>query len=357
MPDWAMSGRRDAYRFVTADPFTLSDVGQIEMIPSECSITYGYYTDNYATARLTAPDSYDGGLIRIYHNVTLPDGTDEEECLGTFFVDSVERNATAGMVRQSMDCYSTLWRLSQDALAEDYVVARNTVCLNGLGGLITAEGARAMVYPGVDAEKTHTIDFRIATGENRLDAVNAYAGWCGWTVGVDDYGYQTIEVYTPPANRSPSYTFEAGANCVYVPDSSETFTGDVCNRVVARWSREKAPDGFNGVTSMRSVADLPKGNPYSFEACGRRITHVLDVDPCSQAELNAKAQQYLAQHDAAIRYFEIEHVGIPYLRPGMTVTYIDERNEDALLCEVTQMDIGTLGPLCMTKTKLKVVDA
>lgn len=354
--DWGASGRRDTYRFTKVDPFTLSDKGQMEALPGECSITYGYYTDNYATAQITAPDSYDGGLIRIYHTTELPDGTSEEECLGTFFVESTERRATAGFVKQSMDCYSTLWRLSQDALPYDYVVRANSLCIDGLKGLITAEGAKAITSNDVDASRRHTIDVRIATGENRLDAVNAYAGWCGWTVGVDDYGYQTIDVYTPPINRSPSYTFEAGANCVYVPDSSETFTGDICNRVVARWSQEKVPDGFT-VNSMRAVADLPKGNPYSYEACGRRITHVLDVDPCSQSELNAKAQQYLSQHDAAIRYFEIEHVGIPHLRPGMTVTYIDERNEDALLCEVTQMDIGTLGPLCMTKTKLKVVDA
>lgn len=351
--DWAASGRRDSYSFTKVDPFTLVDMGSLEAIPSECSITYGYYTDNYATATIVSPDAYDGGLIRVYHTVVMPDGTRTEECLGTFFVESCERKATAGMVRQTMTCYSTLWRLSQDALAKDYVVAKNSSCLAGLSGLITAEGAR-VIASGELPSKTHTVDVRFPAGENRLQCAYTYAGWCNWELGVDDFGYQTIKPYTPPANRSVKYVFEDGAGCVYVPDSTETYTGDICNRVVARWSKEKAPDGFN-VSSMRSVADLPAANPYSYLNAGRRITHVLDVEPCTQTELDNVARNYLAQHDAAIRYFEIEHVGIPDLRAGDAVTYIDHRNDEVLTCEVTQMDVQSLTPLMMTKTKLKVI--
>lgn len=349
--DWGASGRRDAYRFTAVDPFSLADIRTIEAIPDSCSLTYGYYTDNYLSATLSLPERFEGSMLRVYHETDLPDGSHVEECLGTLFVDSQERRRSEGFDTWQLTCYSTLWRLSQDALASDYVVNAGSSCIAGLSGLISAEGASVKASPELPS-KTHTKDVRFVAGDNRLESANVYAGWCGWHIGVDDYGYNTIGLYTPPANRSPVYAFEAGETCVYVPDSDETFTGDVCNRVIARWSEEKPPAGYN-VTSMRAVSDLPATNAYSYQRAGRRITHVLDVEPCSQAELQAAADSYLSEHDAAIRYFEIEHAGIPHLRAGDTVTYTDRG--ETLLCEVTQMSISKLAPLMMTKSKLKVV--
>ena len=86
------------------------------------------------------------------------------------------------------------------------------------------------------------------------------------------------------------------------------------------------------------------------------MTHVLKVtEPKSAADLLAIAQDYLSEHDAATRYIEIEHVGIPHLRAGDVVTYTNAKaGEMGLVCEVTQMDI-TPGPLMLTKSKLKVI--
>ena len=129
----------------------------------------------------------------------------------------------------------------------------------------------------------------------------------------------------------------------------------MCNRVVALWSREKdAGDGYG--TSARAVADLGSASPYSYQRCGRRMTHVLKVtEPKTSAQLASMAKDYLAQHDAAIRYLEIEHVGIPHLRAGDCVTYTNTLAGDVnLVCEITQMDV-TLGPLMVTRSKLKVI--
>ena len=108
MPDWGMSGRKDIYRFAQVDPFSLDEINEIECIASDCSITYGYYTDNYSSATIVTPDTYTGGFIRIEHTVELPDGTTEKEVLGTFIVDSVERTKDVGFVKQSLSCYSTM---------------------------------------------------------------------------------------------------------------------------------------------------------------------------------------------------------------------------------------------------------
>lgn len=360
MPDWGMSGRRDSYAFTAVDPFTLMEQGPLDCIPEECSITYGFYTDNRVQATITMlEDSYReavGNLIRVSHSVELPDGTTETEVLGTFFIDSAEKEQSAAITKRVCNCYSTMWRLSQDYLASDFVMKKNQACATRLSYLMSSEGATVILGAGVTASKVHTQDARFKIGSNRLECSNTYAGWCGWQIDVDDYGRQVINVYTPPELAAPSHFFEDGQNCTYLPAIKETFTGEVCNRVVAMWSREKAGSDGLGL-SGRQVADLPSGNPYSYEQCGRRITHVLKVkEPMAASDLLKAAKDYLASHDAAIRFLEVEHVGIPNLRAGDTVTYTNAKAGDFnLLCEVTQMDIRSLGPLMICRSKLKVV--
>lgn len=357
MSDWGMSGRRDSYRLVQVDPFTLVENEEIEFIPSECSLTYGYYTDNYLSSTLVCPDTYTGGFLRLSHEVTLPDGTQESEVLGTLIVDSAERTRNEGFVRQTLTCYSTLWRLSQDYLPKDFVRKSGQTVEGGIRAMCTAEGAIMLTSPEIDTTATHSKDVRFPSGENRLESLNTYCGWKNWQLTVDDYGRQILQEYTPPNQREIAYTFEAGDNCVYLPDSDETYTGDICNRVVAKWSRETTGNDGLGLSDVVTL-DLPDSNPLSYQVCGRRITTVLNVaTPVDHVTLTKMARDYLSEHDAAIRYFEIEHVGIPNLRAGDVVEYLNPlEGQDALLCEITQMDISALSPLMMTRSKLKVIE-
>lgn len=360
MTDWGMSGRRDTYRVTAVDPFSLIEQGELDAFMGECSVTYGAYTDNLESATIMLTEESwtraRGNLLRIHHHVELPDGTEADEILGTFFADTAEKEYEPGIQKRRCSCYSTMWRLSQDSLAADYIVKKGASCLTGLTNLIKAEGATVIAGASATSSgRTHTTDVRFPVGSNRLESANTYAGWCNWIIGVDDYGRQTIDAYVNPANRQTVHDFTDGEDCTYLPAIKETFTGDVCNRVVAIWSREKdAGDGYG--TSARAVADLPASSPLSYQACGRRMTHVLTIsDPKTAAELATIAKDYLSQHDAETRYLEIQHVGIPNLRAGDCVTYTNEGAGDwRLVCEVTQMDIST-GPLMLTKTKLKVI--
>lgn len=362
MTDWATSGRRDSYRFAAVDPFSLMELWELDCVPGECSITYGYYTDNKAQATISILESsYPkalGNLVRVSHTIQLPGSEPEEEVLGTFFPEKAEKDGSQRIPTRKMNCYSTMWRLSKSALTADHVFRTGDYCFAGISRLMEGGGCTVVQGQGVDTGRTHTVDGRFAVGANRLESANEYAGWCDWQVTVDDYGRQVVSGYVPPANRSPKMAFEAGANCVYLPKLKETGTGELYNEVVAIWSRESDPgDGFGLCDS--AYAKLPIDNPMAYERCGMKLTGVLNLrEPCSHADLQAKADAYLAEHDAAIRYIEIEHVGIPHLRAGDTVLYSNPETGDAnLLCEITQMGINGLSPLCLTKTKLKVVGA
>ena len=360
--DWGQSGRRDSYGFAAVDPFTLVEIAELECFPSECSVTYGFYTDNKAQANIVmTEESYgiaEGNLVRITHTVELPDGTTETEALGTFFIDEAAKTTEGGIRKRECTCYSTMWRLSQSALTADFVFRTGASCLDGITSLMQDGGSTVIQGQGASTTRVHTCDGRFALGSNRLKCANEYAGWCGWIVGVDDYGRQVVSEYIQPADRAPKHDFSDGADCTYLPSMRETNTGEIANEVIAFWSREKDPgDGFG--TAGRAYAALPDASPYSYASCGVRMTGVLKLsEPCSQADLQAKADAYLAEHDAAIRYMEIEHVGIPHLRAGDTVYYTNAATGDAnLLCEITQMQISALGPLMLTKSKLKVVSS
>ena len=358
--DWGASGRRDSYSFAAVDPFTLMEIQPVECVADSCSITYGFYTDNKAAATLVIPeDSWGavrGNLVRIEHTVELPTGERESEVLGTFFVDSSDKETKTAIPLRRCSCYATMWRLSQSALTTDFVFRTGDSCLQGLTRLMQGGGCTVVTGDGVADTRAHTCDGRFALGSNRLECVNEYAGWCGWIVGADGYGRQVLDKYVPPANRAASYVFENGANCTYLPAIKETSTGELYNEVVAYWSREKDPGDGLGLYG-RAYAELDQANPYSFASCGLRMTGVLQMrEPMAQADLQKAADDYLAEHDAAIRYIEIEHVGIPHLRAGDTVYYTNNAAGDAnLLCEITQMQVSSLGPLMLTKSKLKVV--
>ena len=110
--DWGASGRVDTYSLKAVDPFTLKNVETLQFDPSSSSITEAYYSDNYSSASITLEGSdyvKDGSerLLRIYHDVTAGDGTKFSEVLGTFFVDSMTRNAKWHRQSRNLACYST----------------------------------------------------------------------------------------------------------------------------------------------------------------------------------------------------------------------------------------------------------
>ena len=77
-----------------------------------------------------------------------------------------------------------------------------------------------------------------------------------------------------------------------------------------------------------------------------------------QEELTAKAQDFLTLHCGGAVYYEVEHAGIPGLRPGMTVRYVNDLDYSPgidCLCVVSEMSIAELSPMCMTKTKMRAL--
>lgn len=345
------------------DPFTLQDVREVDFDAANSSVTYAYYSDNYSSASINLEGSdYVGDtgqeyLLRVQHTVTA-DGTTASETLGTFFVDSMGKTALRRRQTRALSCYSTWLRSTADSLVDDFGRAQGYSVVQAIREVVEADGGHLRVMQGVDVSRTfgNPIGFEIGTAKSTV--ASTMAGWIDCTLKPGDDGYIELSKYVDPSQKAPAYTFTEGEGCVYVGGVDwSTNRDEVLNRVVAYYSRESKQDDDPYPLTDRVMVDLPSTNRFSYERVGRRKSEVLNVtDPCSHDELLSKAQTHLNENSGEILYVEIEHVGIPGLRAGDTVVYRNDIDEDGLRVQglVTQMEISSLAPGCMCKSKIKI---
>lgn len=362
MTDWGRSNRADRFEFVSCDPFTLEELETIEVDQKRSSITWGYYTDNVYSGTITAADSNEllrNRLIRVRHVVTA-DGAEESQVLATMFVNATAGTARFGLRAVKANCYSTLWRFTQDVLISDFYRKAGYNVVQAIRDLVEGEGGKLRVLDGVNTQKTFGNAIWFELGTNRMNVINTIAGWIGCQVGCDGFGFVTIQPYVEPALRAVRYVFEAGANCTYLPGvSEEDNRADIVNRVVAYYTREKKDKDDPYPLTDRVVVSLPESNKFSYERCGRWKTKIIKLTkPCKSEELKSKARTYLSENSGEIRHFTIEHVSIPGLKVGDVVTYendTDYAEPVNVKCMVTQIDMRSLTPGAKCTTKLKSI--
>ena len=366
MPDWGASGRVDSYEYRLVDPFTLRETGEtVNTVEGESELSFNYYGDNIATGTIvTDKDDIDGKLVRVYHTVTAG-GEEVTEVLGTFFADSSTATAKHHAVKRTHACYSTLYRHTEDSFVFDFARPAGTNIVGEMRDIVEADGGHLRTLPGLDTGKCHTVDIWFEIGSNKGEALRTIAGWCGWELGVDPYGFVTVGNYVPPTQKAPKHTLWDDSGCLYLSgyDFSNT-DADAINRCLAYFSRkskqdDESKDNYDPWPLTDSTfADLPDRNPFSYRRIGRHRTYVLKVgDACSHDDLDSQAQRYLYEHSGAYYSFQIEHVGIPGLRQGDTVRYVNTRDGSIdidLVLQVAQIRMK-LGPGCKCSTTLREV--
>lgn len=381
--DWGAPGRVTTYYCKIVDPFTLIDTSdEIELDLEGTSITYAYESDNHMEATVTFSQgdyhnivsggkTFDG-MVRIYQNVVIGDYHGEFS-MGTFYVSNLSNSSRLGITSRKLTCYGPMWAMTQDSTIFDFVRHPGDNCWEAMRYICTGGGydnGHIMAEEGFDTSRTHTIEIFFPLATNRAEMLNTYAGWLNGELVSDMQGNIVARPYIPPDQRSVVYTFGIGSSCVYKAGIEfETNRDEPVNRVMAYFSRESkqddpSKDNYDPYPLSDSVyVDLPESHDFSYEKCGRRRTEVIHVtDPCSHEDLTAQAQRYLDENSTSNLYITIEHAGIPGLRVGDVVRYINGtdqyRTDNGMLdnrCLVTEMSIDGLSPFCMTKTKMRVL--
>ena len=357
MTDWAASGRVDDYRCELVDPFTLKAVGEAAFVPTASSVTYDYESANVvgATIQLASGADYRRGgkgyMLRLTDVVTMPDGTQAADVLGTFFVDNCSKQTKHGHASSQLTCYSALWRHSSDVLMNDFARPAGTVVVDAIRAVVEADGGRLAVAADVPASRRTGSDIWFELGEGKLDVVREMAAWLGCEVMPQADGSLLLRQKAAPGDLEPSYVFEAGSNCVYVPGVSwDSTRSKILNRVVYYLSTEGG--------CQKAVADLPQASEWSYDSIGYHRTEVVRVTELPEGGLQAAAKAYLAENSGETVHIEIEHVGIPGLGVGDVVRYVNDADCDGTLCvdcQVVQMEVDSLTPGRLTKTKLRIV--
>lgn len=362
--DYGQSNRRDSYRFMLVDPFSLLELEEVNIDPLESSLTSSYYSDNKVQGTLSiVNDSYNRNgqdkMIRIYHKVTIGSYS-EENALATLFIDSSEATYDRKLMTCSLNGYSSLWRYSDNPLMEEFFRRRGQNVVEEIRYLVEQDGGHLIVEHGVNISQAHTKDIMFDMGEDELKTINTIAGWIDAMIDVDPYGYIRLRPYYAPSEKGVSYTFKSGENCTYIPGVSiSNNKSELYNRVKAYYSRETKDDTDTMPFSDAVMIDLPASSPYSFERCGRRRGYLLDVtEPCTHYQLERKANNFLEENSIADEYITIEHVGLPFLQKGDVVRYINDVDfEDTFDINglITEMAINSFNPGCITQSTIKIV--
>lgn len=350
--DWGASGREDSFELWLVDPFTLNATEQVGFDASGTSVAWGYYTDTKASATVSVLDEVaSGSMVRLVHR-TRVGGKTAGETLATLFASEESATASMGRVSRSLDCYSALLRHHEDYLmiARDYGPGDNVSEI--IREIVEADGGHLSLASDAPTDRLHTIDVHWDIGTNKLSMINTMADWINGQIGVTDSGEVELRYYRAPSDKPASYTFEAGANCICLPGfTASESEGDAYNRAMFYFSTDSA-SGF-------AVADLDESHPYSYARIGRHVTYAESLsEELSQEDLDYKARAFLEENCGGAVYYEIEHAGVPGLRPGMTVRYrnaTDYPSEIDALCLVTEMSVASLSPMMMTKTKMRVI--
>ena len=349
--DWAASGRRDTYSFYTVDPYTLQELEEIDVKSESCGITWALDSDNLVSASITVVnDVAKDCMIRVKHRIEV-DGDVSNRTLGTFFLNTSGTESQNGRAERGLNCYSALWRHSNDYLIWDHSYHPGDNCIGIIKEIVEADGGSLYVNYDAPVDRNHTIDVFWPIGTNKLEMLDTIAFWINAEIGVTPNGEVKVSAYVPYDQRPVSYTFEAGSRCVYKSGITWHDSRDAINRVVVVGSSQDWADS--------AVVQLEDSHPFSAKRIGYNRTYVLEVsEQTTHEDLVLKGQNYLQANCGSVVDIEIEHVGIPGLEVGMVVRYIndvDYPDKVDVTCVVKEMAIDSLGPGCITKSKLEVL--
>ena len=361
MTDWGKSGRIDTYRATLVDPFSLLDVSNdIELVPSESNITWGYYTDNIYSGSIVVRRNMgevSDKLIRIYQKTTVDDYSQERE-IATMFIDNASLEAKNGSMKTTLSCYSTLFRFSDDVFWKNYNMQKGKRPFgrgNNFGYakelIVNERGGKLIVADDVD-DSAMTSNHLFEAHDSIIGSIRQIANLRNAQLSVDGHGTILIQKYVEPAKKPISFTFDA-KNSLYIPGVSyDDDRGSVYNRCVVYYSNSKG--------SGAQFAELPVSSPYHRNNIGRYITNVIRLEgeaKYTNAQLKNEATKFLNGNKPS-KYIDIEHVGIPDLQVGQVVEYKNDYDFDtsrSFKCLVSEISMD-LTPGAKCSTSLKVIE-
>lgn len=324
--NWTDTTRADRFVFEMVDPNNIEQSrGTLDGV-TDCSITYGYYTDTRVSASITAvePNYIENSLVRIHHYV---DDENYHNELGTFFVDEIKPTRSKNANEYSFELVSLLGRISEDCLEFNYAVDTYKSTTDVLKDLFDRYDVDYMIMGALNGA-TYTGATIYEAGEGVLDTVFAVADKANNRIEVNGHGIVEVSNYVLPGSRTRVYEYNADApdSLVYgeIVETSDFYS--VPNRAIVTHK-----DGDNMYSGF---ADIPSTSVLSKSRRGRRVTSVYNVDdlePKTNAGAGSKALELLNNNADVSLEIECNTLYVP-IKPGDVVglTYNGETHKAML---------------------------
>lgn len=244
-----------------------------------------------------------------------------ENPLGVFLVSAaVEEWEDTGRV-WSLELLDRCTVPYQDAVEEAYAVPAGTLVLPEVRSILASSDEFIAINESVTLATSSGMVWE--AGTTKLKIINDLLDVAGYNaLWMDGYGNFQATPRVLPADRSITYEvlgvvreLRDGALSIYRPSwTRDRDSFEVPNKVIA----VQAAGGEDEEALVGVWTNEDASSPYSYQARGRWITHVLDSVDCPEgteseilAFLNKRAQTTLVQMSAVQAQVKVEHLPIP----------------------------------------------
>lgn len=278
------------------DPHNL-DVTRSEIqgvIPGDCSVTLGYYSDTRASASICVlnPSFPDGSWIRL----TVDDSEGGTEEIGTFCIasSSSEESDRGKVVTYTLQ--SAIWAISEDRQGFLWVIGEQTRASTALAAACDGcNRAFEIAASFNDFTSGSTVSYDVedpfssilfdicSRSNNRMD--------------VDGHGRLVFSAYAAPSERGADWEVDERHERSIVIASGLTEddgSGEAYGRSIVIWKGQD--EGSDEEREVIAQADVDGSHPASFQRRGylRAIVHSeSEMNPSTQDRAAQLARQYL----------------------------------------------------------------
>lgn len=214
----------------------------------------------------------------------------------------------------SVGLVSKLAILDDDAVEGSYTVPKGANVVETVLSLIESTGETRATIAASQEYVREPIVFD--AGESKLTIINQLLDAIGyWALTVNGEGIYVSGRYVAPADRPVTWDFVEGEHATHAAKWSrqQDLTG-VPNRIICRTTGTDEEPALVGVALNEDTR-----SPFSFQARGRWVTRVYDVEATSQAQINAMAQRRLVEAGSPVSTVSLTHAVLP-IRPRDLVT-------------------------------------
>lgn len=252
---------------------------------------------------------------------------------------------------------------AQDKVDESYAVAAGTLILQQVKTVLASSGE----YIAINSSSTAATSSGMVweAGTSKIKIINDLLDVAGYNaLWMDGYGSFQVTPRVLPADRSILYELlgfprelRDGEQAIYRPDwSRDRDSFEVPNKVIA----VQAAGGEDESALVGVWTNEDASSPYSYQARGRWIPHVLDSVECPEgtdleivAFLQKRAQTTLVQMSAVQAQVSLEHLPIP-VRVSDVVQFSHTKAGVDARHVVTRIQLDT-SPLGLMKSTLQEV--